>query len=208
MKKCLSLIAYCLLPIAVFGHANPVSITSIAVSNGVATVTTSAAHNIASNNPGFCIDSSSQSADNICGAATVTSSTTFTVNSGSMAGCVSSCGNARPAPFFVLKGQSPNFGIVTVSGCMWTFVATGAPVTNGVSACSSSLPSSIQSAANSAVASGQWIEQQFTRQYPAGVTVPTIENDILALQVAEQNAQAAANAPGGVTGVFCDAVGC
>jgi hypothetical protein len=91
---------------------------------------------------------------------------------------------------------------------MWTFVTNGVPIQNGVSTCSSLLPSAIQSAVNGAVASGQWIEQQFSRAYPGGVAVTTIDNDLLALQLAYQNAQTAASAPGGVAGKECDVTGC
>lgn len=195
--------------IASFGTlATPSAISSISVSGGVATVTTSVAHNLVANNAGFCIVGSAQAQDNICGTATVTDSTHFTVNSSTMVACASSCGTSQPAPLFVLRGQQPSFGVITASGCMWTFVANGIPAPNAVSACSSILPSAIQSEVNGAIASGQWIEQSISRPYPGNVSLPTIDNDLLALQLAYQNAQAAASAPGGIAGKQCDVTGC
>lgn len=188
--------------------ATPSVVGSITVSNGTATVTTSIAHNLAANNPGFCITGSSVSADNVCGTATVTDATHFTVANAAMLACSSSCGTSQPAPVFVLRGQQPSFGVITAQGCMWTFVSSGVPIQNGVSACSSLLPAAIQSAANGAVASGQWIEQQFARAYPGSVAITTIDSDLLALQLAYQNAQSAASAPGGVAGKECDVTGC
>lgn len=206
MKRLLPFLLLCSSAFATL--ATPSAISSITVSAGVATVTTSTAHNLAANNPGFCIVGSGQGADNICGTATITNSTVFTVNSATMMACSSSCGTSQPAPLFVLRGQQPTFGVVSASGCMWTFVTTGVPIQNGVSGCSSLLPANIQTEVNGAVASGQWIEQQFSRVYAGNVTLPTIDNDLLALQLAYQNAQSAASAPGGFAGKECDVTGC
>jgi hypothetical protein len=189
--------------------ATPVTISSVACTSGVCTVTTSSAHSVAANNPGFCIVGSTQTADNICGAAaSVPLSTTYTVNSATMTACSSSCGTSQPAPLFILRTSQGGFGLQTILGCMWTFTPTGAAVSGAVSACSAVLPSNLQTEVNAAIAAGTWIEQPINRAFPASYSATTILNQLLDLQLAAQVALAAATAPGSDAGLECDVTGC
>lgn len=91
---------------------------------------------------------------------------------------------------------------------MWTFTPTGAAVANAVSACSSVLPSNLQTEVNGALASGMWIEQPINRIFPLSYSATTIMNQLLDLQLAAQIALAAATAPGSDAGLECDVTGC
>jgi hypothetical protein len=190
--------------------ATPVTALSVTVSNGVATVVTSAAHNIPSNNAGFCIVGSTVTQNNICGtAASVADTTHFTVNSSAMQACASSCGTVQPSRLFLITGGTPGAGVQFVSYCLWTFTPSGVSKSGVTTSCASAeTNSNLLAGENAALASGQWIEQYFVRDFPSTKSTATIQNDILAQQFSLQLALNAASAPGAITGKSCDAVGC
>jgi len=186
--------------------ATPVTISSVTCSAGTCTVTTASAHSIPLNDPGFCILSSSVSADNICGAAsTVPTSTTYTVVSATMANCSSSCGTSQPAPVFMVKGSTPSFGQLNVSACLFVFVTSGIPISGATSNCSGQFSGALQTQVNAAIAAGTWVEYEQTHAFSNSSTAATIQQFFQALQFSYQLQQLA---PGGFTGKQCDVTGC
>jgi hypothetical protein len=186
--------------------ASPATISSITCSAGTCTVTTSAAHNIGSTDPGFCILSSSVTADNICGAAsTVPTGTTFTVVSAVMVACASTCGTAQPAPVFMLSSSRAEFGQQLVSACMWAYVTSPVPISGGTSQCSARFSGNLQSEVNAAIAAGSWVEYVVSVGFSNSATVPTIQQYFQALQFSYQLQTVQ---PGGVSGRMCDVTGC
>jgi len=184
----------------------PVTISTITCSAGTCTVTTSAAHSIPLNDPGFCILSSSVTADNLCGtASTVPTTTTFTVVSASMAACSSSCGTAQPAPVFMIQSSKPQFGQLSVTACMYVFVSAGVPISGGTSACSAQFTGALQTELNAAIAAGSWVEYDQTTPFSNSSTLATVEQYYQALQYSYQLQQLA---PGGFSAHECDVTGC
>lgn len=192
--------------------ATPVTITSITVSNGIATLNMPSAHNIPANNPGGCILGSSQSNDNICFAAsTVPTSTSLTIASASMTACSSSCGTVQPAQLFLVKNGQPGLGTQSAFYCMWTFTPNGAAITGSgaITGCASQIGNAtLLNEVNAAIAAGNWIEQDFQPALPSTYTPSSIENYVLAQQFSAQLALAAASAPGSIAGKTCDVTGC
>jgi hypothetical protein len=190
--------------------ATPVTVSSVTVSNGVATVVTAAAHNIPSNNAGFCIVGSTVTQNNICGtAASVADSTHFTVNSSAMQACASSCGTAQPSRLFLITGGTPGNGVQNVTYCLWTFTPTGIARSGATTTCAAAeTNANLLAGENAALAAGQWIETVYTQPFPSNNSASTIQNYILGQQFSLQLALNAASAPGAITGKSCDAVGC
>lgn len=224
MKR-LALLVILLFSLASFAStATPVTISSIAVAGTVATVTTSTAHSIPSNNPGFCIlGVTVQTVDNVCGAAaTVPSSTTYTFNfptGVTILACASSCGTSQPAPLLAIRGNATScaLGSQCVSFCEYVFAPVAVPLANATTACASAFTTAafgsnaatVLSEMNAALASGQIVERfQPSLPFPALYTVTSVQNKILDIQLSDQTAFAAANAPGLFTGHPCDVTGC
>lgn len=186
--------------------ATPVTISSVTCSAGTCTVTTATAHSVPANDPGFCILSSSVSADNICGtAATVPTTTTYTVKSATMAACSSSCGTSQPAPVFMISSSQPQFGQLNVTACMYVFVQTGVPISGGTTNCSAQFSGALQTQINAAIAAGTWVEYDRTTPFSNSATLATIQQYYQALQFSYQLQQLA---PGGFTAHQCDVTGC
>jgi len=212
---CLAVILF--LPALLFGAAStPVTISSITVSSGVATVTTSAVHNIPASNPGFCIKGVvAQTVDNVCGtAATVPTTTTFTFNAPAgvtLVACASSCGTAQPAKNFLIAGNPITnlLGLQNVTVCVWNYIQTPLPVPNENSSCSSAeTDATLLSEENGALASGSWFETTLTLTFASSDTRAQIEQEMQRIQFAMQLAIASGIQPGRDRGTFCDAVGC
>jgi hypothetical protein len=196
-----------------FGAAStPVTVSSVTVSSGVATVTTSAVHNIPLSNGGFCLQGSSITADILCGTvATVPSSTTFTFNSTAALACSSSCGTAQPAKNFLFLGNplTGTLGLQQVTVCVWNYIATPLAVPNKTSVCAGAESNAtLLISENGALASGAWDETVITLTLASSDTRAQIEQEFQRIQFARQLAIAAGIQPGRDTGTFCDAVGC
>lgn len=186
--------------------ATPVTNNSITCSAGTCAVVTASAHNVSSSDPGFCILSSSQATDNICGTASVvTDATHYSFLSSTGVTCSSSCGTSQPAPVFMLRSSAPQFGQQNVSACMWTFVTTGIPISGGTSGCSAQFSGALQTEINAAIAAGSWVEIADTVGFSNSASVSTIEQYFQALQFSYQ---LQAIAPGNVSGHECDVTGC
>jgi hypothetical protein len=195
-----------------FGASStPVTVSSISCSAGVCTVTTASAHNVPSNNAGVCLQGG-PAADVLCGiAATVPSSTTFTVNSSSMATCASSCGTAQPAKNFLISGDpiTNQLGLHQVTVCIWNYILTPLPSPNKTSGCAAAeTNSTLLTSENGALASGAWYETQITLTFASSDTRAQIEQEFQRIQFAIQLEIAAGIQPGRDAGTFCDAVGC
>jgi hypothetical protein len=120
-KRLLSLIAYCLLPMAVFAVATPVTVSSITVAGSTVTVNATA-HGIAANR-GFCL-----SVQSFCGTAATSSANSFTFTSTAVTACASSCGTVSPAKQVIGLGISlpPN---QQASFLCWLYTASPVPGT-------------------------------------------------------------------------------
>jgi len=192
--------------------STPVSVTTVTISSGVATVTTSAPHNIPANNAGFCLQGSTVSQDVLCGtAASVPSSTTFTFNSTTALACASSCGTAQPAKNFLVAGDplTNSIGLQQVTVCFWNYILTPLPINNRTTGCAAAeTNATLLTSENGALASGGWFETQMTLTFAATDTRAQIEQEFQRIQFAMQNAIAAGIQPGRDTGTFCDSVGC
>lgn len=225
LKYLFSLLVFTFSLLAHASLGTPVTISSITVSSGVATVTTSSVHNIPNaNNMGFCIlGVVTQTVDNVCGtAATVPSTTTLTFNAPNgitLLACASSCGTLQPSPLFVVKGNI--FGCIVgkqcVTYCEYNFVAVGLPLSGGTTNCAGAFTTSafganastILSEMNAAIAAGQIIETfHSSEQFPSSYNATQIQNKILDIQFADQVALGASNGPGSFIGKACDVTGC
>jgi hypothetical protein len=212
MRKLLLIFTLICLPLLAQGAASsPVTVNSISCTSGTCTVTTAAVHNIPANNPGLTLQGGP--AGDIGGftAATVPTTTTFTVVSSTMVTCASSCGTAQPAKNFLILGDplTNNLGFQTVTVCVWNYNQTPLSAPNFVSACSLAEPSApLLSAENGALASGAWTETFIVLTFASSDTRAQIEQEIQRMQFARQTAISAGIQPGRDTGTFCDAVGC
>jgi hypothetical protein len=200
-----------------FGAAStPVTISSITVASGTATITTSTAHNIPSTNAGVCLQGVSVAVDILCGTAlTVPSSTTFTMSAtqgnATMLACASSCGTAQPAKNFLILGNPllGALGLQQVTVCVWNYIQTPLAAPNRTSACASAeTNSTLLTSENTALASGTWDEVVITLTLASSDTRAQIEQEFQRIQFARQTAISAGIQPGRDTGTFCDAVGC
>lgn len=209
MKKILLLLlflsAFFIAP-AFASIATPANISSIAVNGSTVTVTTATAHNVSSSDPGFCILNSSSTPDNVCGTATsITSSTVFVFSLSGATACASSCGTAQPAPVFMLKSSTPQFGQLSVTACMYVFVTAGVSISGGTSQCSGQFATALSGEINTAITNGLWVEYVATTPFSNSATLGTIEQYFQAMQFSYQLQQLA---PGGFTGHECDVTGC
>lgn len=217
MKKVLAISVFLFASVLAFATASsPVTVSSINCSAGTCTVTTSTAHNIPTSGAefGFCLQGG-PTGDVLCGAAaTVPSTTTFTVSNTintSMATCSSSCGTAQPAKSFLILGNPFNgqLGLQSVFVCIWVYVQNPLPSPNKTSACSAAESNAtLLSAENGALASGNWAEFPVTLSLAAGDTRAEIEQECQRIQLSAQNQIVAGIQFGRDLGTFCDVIGC
>ncbi len=215
---------------AVVAHAaltTPVTVSSITVSGTVATVTTATPHsipNVAGGNTGFCIlGVVTQTVDNVCGAAaTIPSTTTYTFNFPNgitILACAASCGTGQPATLFVIKGNSLNcqLGKQCVTFCEFNFAAVPVPISGATTSCASAFTVSafganavtILAQVNAALVSGQFIEISHpAEKFASTLNSAQLQAELQNIQLADQNANGAANSLGGFIGKACDATGC
>lgn len=196
--------------------STPVTVNSISCSAGTCTVTTVSAHNIPANNPGLLMAGGPAGDVGAFTAATVPTTTTYTVVSSTMVTCSSSCGTAQPGPNFIILGNPFNgqLGLQSVTVCYWNYIQTPLPIANKTSACSAAFNSSVSpgtaalSSINTALAAGIWFESSFTLNFASSDTRAQIEQEFQRVQFAAQNQIVAGIQFGRDIGTICDAVGC
>jgi len=190
--------------------ANPeaVAISSIAVTSGTVTVTTSAAHGLSATLPsGFCITGSSVGVDNVCQVVVTTPLTTnFTFPSSVVTVCSSSCGSVAPAPRVINIQVSGQYtGNPTLNYVCWLATETPLALTGFTSQWKANAQSAGPTAAQvTALSSGYFIEVSRSWALNAGVTTAQMNAYVVQDWTSLQSALTSSFQPSVYYGYFWD----
>lgn len=196
MKRFLLLICV-FVAISMPGFAQAVAgatVSSVAVSGGTATVTTSTAHSLVVNQ-GFCLTGT----PNICGVvltAPTATTLTFTPNA-VISACASGCGPAVPAKqITVLDTSAPTANTWSVNVVFW--LTTTQPIKSS----GSSAYSGATGAENAAIAHGDFIEVHRTYPFSTSYPIANVKAEIQADYASAQATLAASIQPAQYYGVY------